>query len=77
MQSDRIDRCPFCGGVAALTSNYSLKKRAWFVYVKCLVCASQGRTFYHEDDPELNDWNSEACDQAIDAWNLRYQKPTE
>ena len=66
-----IKACPHCGGVAYLNQNYSHKARGYFVYVKCEVCGAQGKTIHSREEPAAADWNNQACDSAVDAWNLR------
>lgn len=66
-----IKPCPHCAGVAYLYSNYSYKCRTHFVYVKCEICGSQGKTYRSNTDPEKDDWMSTACESAVEAWNMR------
>ena len=66
-----LKRCPFCGGVAALYSNYSYKTRTHFVFVRCTMCHAQGRSYSEPENPIKNEWNTEKCDAAVNAWNTR------
>ena len=68
-----IEKCPHCGGEAALNANYSPKNRIWFIFVKCSLCGAQGKVFSDNRDPEPKEWSSEACKNALSAWNLRYK----
>lgn len=71
MDNVTIKKCPFCGGVACLSSNYSYKTRSYFVYVKCDICGGQGKTYRSEGDPAAESWANVACYDAINAWNMR------
>lgn len=71
MEDKSIKQCPHCGGVAYLNSHYSYKARRYFVFVKCEVCGSQGKIYSSQDEPKAVSWNNDACNNAIDAWNLR------
>ena len=66
-----LKTCPFCGGIAGLHGNYSYKYKSWFVFVKCMMCGSSGKTFMTEKDPEETDWKDDGCNRAITAWNMR------
>ena len=67
----KIKPCPHCGGVSYLNSNYSYKARTYFVFVKCDICGSQGKIYSSADEPAAVEWNNEACDSAVEAWNMR------
>lgn len=71
MSNGIIKPCPHCGGGASLYDNYSRRYRSYFVFVKCDICGSQGKTYRSEIDPEEIDWNNDACEDAIRAWNMR------
>lgn len=71
MHSEQIKPCPHCGGAAILNANYSYKGRTFFVFVKCCVCGATGKTYSSADDPEAVEWNNNACNDAITAWNMR------
>lgn len=71
MENNYIKRCPHCGGISILCSNYSFRTRSHFVFVKCTMCGSQGKIYSSEEDPEEADWNNEACLKSIAAWNMR------
>lgn len=67
----KIKTCPHCGGVSFLNANYSYKARAYFVFVKCDICGSQGKIYRSDEDPAAAEWNNEACNSAVEAWNMR------
>lgn len=71
MAADHIKPCPHCNGIAYLNSNYSYKIRRFFVFVKCDICGSQGKITTSQEEPASVDWNNEACNKAIEAWNMR------
>lgn len=66
-----IKACPHCGATACLTSNYSYKTRTYFVFVKCDICGAQGKIYNSKEEPAAAEWNNTACNDAINAWNLR------
>lgn len=66
-----IKVCPHCGGSARLNASYSYKIRKYFVFVKCDVCGAQGKVFADTENPEAIEWNDDACNDALAAWNLR------
>lgn len=67
----KIKTCPHCGGAACLTSNYSYKTRAYFVFVKCDICGAQGKIYNSTEEPAAADWDNIPCRDAITAWNMR------
>lgn len=67
----KIKTCPHCDGVSFLNANYSYKARAYFVFVKCDICGSQGKIYRSDEDPAAAEWNNEACNSAVEAWNMR------
>lgn len=67
-----LSKCPHCGGRATLTTRFNYKQRTYFVYVKCDICGAQGKAFTCSEDPELSNWNNVPCDDAVQAWNMRY-----
>jgi len=69
--NDIIKTCPHCGGAGRLNANYSYKTRSYFIFVKCDICGSTGKTYGSREDPQAEDWNTPACDDAISAWNMR------
>ena len=71
MSKTAIKPCQHCNGVAYLNANYSYKTRSYFVFVKCEVCGATGKTTSSKEDPQAEDWQSEACERALEAWNLR------
>ena len=68
---ENIKKCPFCGGAGILTENFSFKTRSYFIFVKCQLCGAQSKTYASLTDAEADDWQSEACEKAIAAWNTR------
>lgn len=73
MSNKAILPCPHCGGRSCLYSNYSGRYRKYFVYVKCEVCGSQGKTYTTNDDPATTEWCDDVCDNAVGAWNMRFK----
>ena len=71
---NNIKRCPHCGGAACLNSNYSFRSRTYFVFVKCIVCGSQGKIYNSEECTEVEEWNNEPCIKAVEAWNMRTEE---
>ena len=67
----RIKTCPHCSGTARLNASYSYKTRCYFIYVRCDICGAQGKIYRSDEDPDEENWNSEACNTAIAAWNMR------
>ena len=74
--NEPIKSCPHCGGSACINANYSYRIRKHFVFVKCDVCGAQGKVYTDDKDPVLSDWKDFACDDAVRAWNMRYN-PTD
>ena len=70
-EPEPLKPCPHCGGPAGLFANYSYRTRGYFVFVKCDICGAQGRICRSENDPQLENWESEACNKAAAAWNMR------
>lgn len=70
----QIKPCPHCGGPACLNSNYSYKIRSYFVFVKCDICGSQGKIYNSPYNPVEAEWNTGACNDAVMAWNMRYNE---
>lgn len=70
---DKIKCCPFCGGDGALETSWNPRRMCWFVFVKCKVCRSSGRTRTARIDPKVIGWNSEECIDAVKFWNMRYK----
>lgn len=66
--------CPFCGGGASLNAKYTYRNKCWFVFVKCEICNGQGKTFRSNQCPADDDWSNDACDSAINAWNMRREE---
>lgn len=72
--TSNIKLCPHCGGVSYLSSNYSYKTRSYFVFVKCDICGAQGKIYNSDDEPAAVEWHNEACNSAVEAWNMRYDE---
>lgn len=72
MKKDVIETCPHCGGEARLTANYSPKTKLWFINVKCQICGATGKYYTQVEDPEGKEWKTDACYNALQAWNKRY-----
>lgn len=72
MDNDSLKGCPHCGGPGSIWANYSYKTRSYFVFVKCGLCGAQGKVFTSDNDPEEEGWNNVACNNAVMAWNLRF-----
>ena len=68
---EELKKCPFCGGKACATANYSKRRNVYYVFIKCDVCGAQGKAYISEEDPAQNEWQSIACEDAQNAWNLR------
>lgn len=66
-----IKTCPHCGGSAHIYSNYSYKKGNYFVFCRCDICGSQGKAYTTKEDPEARNWETTACTDAVNAWNMR------
>lgn len=69
--TNAIKPCPHCGGIAYLNGNYSYKTRSYFVFVKCDICGATGRTACSKTSPAEDEWKNEACEKAVEGWNLR------
>lgn len=67
-----VKYCPHCGGDARLTANYSPKVKRWFIAVKCTLCGATGKYYTQVEDPDETNWNTDACYNALRAWNRRY-----
>lgn len=66
-----VKTCPHCGGTACLNANCSYKKRTYFVFVRCDICGAQGKVYSSPEDPAAENWENDACIDAIKAWNMR------
>ena len=67
----KIRNCPHCGGDAALLSDYSRNRDEYLIFGSCKVCGARGKIFYSWKDPRESDWDSDACNNALSAWNMR------
>lgn len=69
--TDKILRCPFCGGTAALSCKEWKRGRQFIVCVKCRECGGRSKSVETAVDPVASNWSSNACLDAIRFWNLR------
>lgn len=67
-----LKECPHCGGPAMLRSNYSRRLNTHYVSCKCTICGASGKAFPDDEAPRDNGWKSQACTDAINAWNMRF-----
>lgn len=74
---NKVKYCPHCGGDARLTANYSPKAKVWFIAVKCRMCGATGKYFTQQEDPDATAWETDACYNAVIAWNKRYTPTAE
>ena len=65
-----IKPCPHCNGKAYLTQSYSARSSTWFVFVKCNICGAQSKAYKSKEEP-AEDWQSDNCQDAVTAWNMR------
>lgn len=72
-----LKTCPHCGGSANLVSVFSNRKQCFFIYVKCGICGAQGKAFTSKEDLVLKDPESDLCQSAVNAWNMRTEERTE
>lgn len=68
---ENVRECPFCGGEANITSNYSAKHKCFYTYVRCKACLSTGKPFMSEENPKSKAYNLPICESACKAWNDR------
>lgn len=66
-----MKKCPHCGCNAFLNATYSYRLKCYFVFAKCDICGAQTRAFRDDNDPNNSNWQSSACNSAVDAWNMR------
>ena len=66
-----IKPCPHCGGEAIMYANYAPRTKSYMIFVKCGICGATGKTTAQKDDPAADNWESDACARALDAWNMR------
>lgn len=66
-----LKQCPHCGGTASLISKRNSRAMGYFVFVRCDVCGAQGKACYSSAPPELEGEGTQACKEALAAWNLR------
>lgn len=80
MTTPDILNCPHCGGGGYLMRNCGRGRygsRLYYVMVRCNLCGAQGKIYSDEEDPADNDWNDQACVNAVKAWNMRYHPDKE
>lgn len=70
---EELKKCPFCGGEASIVNSYSVHRKRIFVYVRCDVCNSQGKTYTTSTKKEMGE-NNPANKYAVNAWNLRNER---
>ena len=63
--SERLKRCPFCGGKARVSSEY----QDYDAYVECLECEGRGTSY--NTDSQSTESMEEVRAAAIAAWNRR------
>jgi Lar family restriction alleviation protein len=66
--------CPFCGNddihmLNKYTGNYKHGKPVYIVFAQCSLCHASSRAFSYTVD--INKELQEACNNALEAWNLR------
>lgn len=71
-----IKKCPHCGGSAQINYNYSYKKGNFFIFVRCDICGAQGKAYTTKEDPAEGDFKTDACIDALNAWNMRTAERT-
>ena len=71
---DSLKKCPHCGGKARAQSNYSQTANGYFIFIRCTVCGSQGKTCFSPTDPEYDEYENKALHDAISAWNMRIKE---
>ena len=66
-------QCPFCGSSgSSLWARWYRKTSKYYVWVQCDVCGAKTRGVPGtEVDPEDNNWDDEACRDALALWNTR------
>ncbi len=69
----KIKKCPFCGGDGELTQRYNSRYDNYFVFVACNLCNAQSKTFTSRDDLSESEWNTNACEKAVKAWNMEFK----
>ena len=68
-----IKPCPFCGSESVYIRQRHVRIRNyWMVFVQCDFCKAQGRIFESGRKPASeSNWENEACENAVRAWNMR------
>lgn len=69
-----IKKCPHCGSRCTLRANKSPQAHGYFVAAVCTVCGAQTKGFFTENSPSRDNWQSEACLDAVNAWNMRVKE---
>lgn len=67
---ESIKQCPHCGGNADLYSRKTYKG-GYYIFVQCEICGATGKSVYSSTAPEADNWESNACNVAVNAWNMR------
>lgn len=63
--------CPHCGGSARICQRYNYNARCYYVFVRCDICGSQGKSYKSTGDIYDPEYNDTADIDAISAWNMR------
>lgn len=66
-----IKPCPHCGGHSVLNQRWNYKASKYFIFVRCEVCGSQGKSYPTYESLYDDDYNETADELAIKAWNMR------
>ena len=66
-----VYNCPHCNGNATLTSRFMSRTNNYLIVCRCDLCGAQGKAYFDDENPIDNNWSSDACELAVDAWNER------
>lgn len=67
----KIEKCPFCGGVAHMTVSYNAARDCYYTQVKCGDCFAQGPAARSVYKPEAEDETDGTVRVAAERWNRR------
>lgn len=67
----KIKPCPHCGGRSILNQRWNYKGSKYFVFVRCEVCGAQGKSYPAYESIYEDDYDENADELAINAWNMR------
>ena len=70
----KIKKCPHCGGDAYIVRRHDYRKGIYFVFCQCDICGACGKTFAGDMDPALENWSTNECVSAVNAWNMRFKE---